>query len=143
MKFDLEATLKALGWSLGLVAVFSAVLALFGVQLDTVLLSAGSMLGAQALISLAVDVGKWAGVVKDGTAGIWSAVLNLLGLAAISYALITNPAFDFPALDAQLVTIAQFGSLIFGYIVQIAGAKHFHRGYVQGLGVKAFAKSSA
>jgi hypothetical protein len=48
MKFDLENAFKTLGWPLGLITVFSSVLLLFGVQLDTVLAIAGSMLGAKA-----------------------------------------------------------------------------------------------
>lgn len=102
MKFDLENALKTLGWPLGLTAVFSSVL-LFGVQLDTVLAIAGSMFGAQALISLLIDVLKCASVIRDGNAGKWPTALNLLRLAGIAVALGFNPAFDFPRLDAQLV----------------------------------------
>lgn len=138
MKFDLEKTLKTLGWPLGLTAVFSSVLLLFGVQLDTVLTIAGSMLGAQALITLLIDVLKFVGAIKDDAAGIWSAVLNLIGLAGIAVALGLNPSFDFPKLDAQFVIIAQFGSLIFGYIVQIAGTMHIHKFFTRGLGIWRF-----
>lgn len=42
MKFDLENSLKTLGWPLGLITVFSSVLLLFGVQLDAVLANAGA-----------------------------------------------------------------------------------------------------
>ncbi len=138
MKFDLENTLKTLGWPLGLIAVFSSVLLLFGMQLDTVLTIAGSMLGAQALISLLIDVLKYAGAVRDGNAGKWSAGLNLLGLAGIAIALGLNPNFNFPKLDAQFVIIAQFGTLLFGYIVQIAGTYNVHKFVTQGLGVQRF-----
>jgi hypothetical protein len=67
MKFYLENAPKTLGWPLGLIAVFSSV------QLDMVLAIAGSMLGAQALISLFVDVHKQVGVISEGNAGKWSA----------------------------------------------------------------------
>ncbi|MDL1909717.1 hypothetical protein FBQ81_03335 [Chloroflexi bacterium CFX6] len=143
MKFNLESILKALGWTLGLVVVFSAVLSLFGVQLDIVLAIAGSMLGAQALIGLLVDVLKWAGVIGDGNAGKWSAGLNLVGLAGIAVALGLYPNFDFPRLDAQLIIIAQFGSLIFGYIVQVAGTKHVHRALIRGFGLAVFSHTRA
>ena len=142
MKIDLESILKTLGLPLGLVAVFSAVLALFGVPLATVLTIAASMIGAQALISLLIDVLKWAGVVSDGSAGIWSAVLNLIGLAGIAIALVLYPTLDFPALDAQLVVIAQFASLIFAYIVQVVGTKRMHQFMVRGLGVTTFSAST-
>lgn len=142
MKIDLESLFKTLGLNLGLVAVFSAVLALFGVDLQTVLTIAGSMVGIQLLISLAVNVLKWAGVVDDGTSGKWSAALNLAGLAVIAVTLGINPAFDFAKLDSQLVDIAKFLTLIFGYIVQMAGTKYMHQSVTQGLGVKSFSHSS-
>lgn len=143
MKINLEALLKSLGWPIGLTAVFAAVLALFGIELDVVLVIAGSMLGAQALISLLVDVLKWAGVVKDGSAGVWSAAFHLLGLCGVSYGLYVNPAFDFQALDAQLLIIFNFVSLVFGAIVQVAGSKRFHQALVNGLGLRVFSKSNA
>jgi hypothetical protein len=142
MKFNLENALVALGWNLGLIAVFSAVLSLFGVDLEVVLAIAGAMIGLQLLIGLGVDVLKWAGVIKDGTAGKWSAALNLLGLAFIAVTLAVNPLFDFAALDAQLVDIAKFLTLIFGYIVQIAGTKRVHQFNAYGLGVKVFSNKA-
>lgn len=138
MKLDLESILKTLGWPLGLTAVFSSVLLFFGVQLDQVLIIAYSMIGAQALISLLIDVLKYVGTVNDGTAGKWSAVLNLIGLAGIAIALGLNPSFDFPKLDAQLLVVAQFGSLIFAYIIQIAGTLHVHKFFTRGLGIWRF-----
>lgn len=142
MKVDLNEILKTLGWSLGLVAVFSSVLSLFGVSLDQVLAIAGAMVGAQALISLAVDVLKWAGVIANGSAGKWSAAFNLIGLAGIAVGLGLYPSFDFPKLDASFVVIAQFASLLFGYIVQVVGTKRVHQFTVRGLGVRAFSHAS-
>lgn len=138
MKINLEGLLKAFSLPVGLVAVFSAVLGLFGVELDTVTQIGGAMLGGQALIGLLVDVLKWAGVVGDGKAGVWSAGLNLLGVVAIAVGLGINPGYDFPGLDAQVAIIVNFGTLVFGYIVQVVGTKYVHRGYVDGLGVRAF-----
>lgn len=138
MKFDLEKTLKTLGLPFGLVAVFGSVLFLFGVQLDTVLTIAYNMVGAQMLIALVIDVLKRTGAIDDGSAGKWSAVLNLLGLAGIAVGLGFNPGFDFPKLDASLVIIAQFSSLVFSFIVQIIGTKQIHQFYVRGLGISAF-----
>lgn len=142
MKFDLENALKTLGWPLGLIAVFSSVLLLFGVHLDLGLVVAGSMFGLQALISLLIDVFKYVGVIRDGSAGKWSAGLNLLGLAGIAVALGLYPNFDFPRLDAQLVIIAQFGSLLFGYIVQIAGTYNVHKFVTRGLGIQRFSATA-
>lgn len=138
MKLDLETIFKTLGWPVGLTAVFAAVLGLFGVSLEQVLTIGVTMIGAQLLISVAVDVLKWAGVIADGNAGKWSAALNLVGLAGIAVALGLYPEFDFPKLDAQFVVIAQFAALVFGYIVQVVGAKRMHQFTVRGLGVQAF-----
>lgn len=138
MKIDLEKLLSALGLNVGLIGVFVAVLAMFGVDLNLVLVIAGSMVGLQMLISLCINVLKWAGVLTDGVAGYWSAVLNLVGLTIIAVTLSINPAFDFAKLDVALVDIARFGALVFGYIVQIAGTKFVHIAATYGLGVRQF-----
>lgn len=141
MKLNLEDILKGLGWPLGLVAVFSAVMALFGVALDTALIIAAAMFGAQALISVLIDILKWAGAIVEGDAGKWSAVLNLLGICGIAVALGLYPDFDFPALDGQLMVVAQFISLIFGYIVQMVSTKRMHQFWAYGLGIRAFSNT--
>ena len=61
----LESTLKSLGLPVGLVALFAAVLGLFGVELEVILNIAYGMVGAYALVSVLVDVLKWAGVVPE------------------------------------------------------------------------------
>ena len=141
MKVDLESVLKTLGLPVGLVAVFAAVLALFGVELGVVLAIAGSMFGLQAAFGLLVDVLKWAGVITDGTAGAWSAAFNLLGLAGIAVLLGFYPTFNFATVDTQILDVVKVLGLVFGYIVQVAGTKGIHRFVVDGLGVRAFSKS--
>jgi len=141
MKVDLESALKSLGLPFGLVAVCAAVLALFGVALEVVVNVASSMVGLQVLIGLLIDVLKWAGVVKDGTAGQWSAALNLLGLAGIAVALGISPAFDFGTLDARFIVVGQFAALLFAYVVQVVGTKSVHSLLVEGLGIRAFSHS--
>ncbi len=143
MKIDLEVLLKSLGLNVVWIAVFAAVLNLFGVDLNTVIGIAVTMIGLQLLISLAVNVLKWAGVVNDGTAGKWSAALNLCGLGLIAYLLASNPAFDFAKLDAQFVDIAKFLNLLFGFVVQVAGTKYWHQSMTYGLGVTAFKARAA
>lgn len=138
MKIDLSKILTTLGWSLGLIAVFSTVLSLFGVSLDVVLTIAGSMVGLQLLIAFGIDVLKWAGAVTDGTSGVWSAALNLVGVGGIALVLILKPTFDFPAFDAQLVIIVKFLVLAFGFIVQVTNTKLIHTAVTRGFGVKAF-----
>lgn len=138
MKIDIEKLFVTLGLNVGLIAVLSAVLLFFGVKLEVVLAIAEGMVGLQLIISLCVNVLKWAGVITDGTAGVWSAALNAVGLAVIAATLAFNPAFDFTKLDAQLIDIARFGALIFGYLVQVAGTKYMHQAVTYGLGVKKF-----
>lgn len=143
MKIDLEVLLKSLGLNVAWIAVFAAVLKLFGVDLDTVLGIAATMVGLQLLISLGINVLKWAGVVTSGTSGYWSAGLNFLGLGLIAYLLASNPAFDFVTLDAQFVDIARFLNLFFGFVVQVAGTKYWHQSMLYGLGVSAFKARAA
>ncbi len=143
MKIDLKTLFTKLGLNIGLIAVLVAVLSLFGVSLDVVLTIVESMVGLQLLIMLTINVLKWAGAVNDGTAGKWSAALNLVGIGIIATILGLNPSFDFSSLDAQLVDIAKFLTLLFGYIVQIAGTKYFHQTVTQGLGVNMFSNTRA
>lgn len=143
MKIDLEVLPKSIGLNAAWIAVFAAVLKLFGVDLDTVLGIAATMVGLQLLISLAINVLKWAGVVNDGTAGKWSAVLNLCGLGLIAYLLASSPAFDFASLDAQFVDIARFLNLLLGFVVQVAGTKYWHQSMTYGLGVRVFKARAA
>ena len=138
MKLNLEQIFINLVLPLGLIAVFATVLSLFGVSLDMVQTIAASMIGAELLISLTVNVLKWAGVVTDGTAGKWSAALSLGFISFIAVTLIFNPLFDFTKLDADLVVVAKFLTLVFSYVVQIANTKFLHKFTAYGLGVKAF-----
>lgn len=141
MKIDLEKLFSTLGLNVGLIVVFAAVLKYFGVDLDMVVSIASGMVGLQLIISLCINGLKWAGAINDNTAGVWSAFFNLAGIAVIAITLAVNPAFDFAALDVQLVDIARFGALLFGYFVQIAGTKFLHQAVTYGLGVKAFSNA--
>lgn len=138
MKFDIENLFKTLGLPVGLTAVFGAILALFGVSLDSVLEVAGSMIGLWAVISLVVNLLKLVGVVDPGTSGKWSAALNLLAVVGIAALLAADPAFDFPALDGNLQIVAQFGMLVLGYVTNMLGAQAVHRVQVRSLGIRAF-----
>jgi hypothetical protein len=135
MKLSLEEILKSLGWTVLLIGVFSAVLAVFGVDLNVVLAIAATMFGVEALISVLIDIGKWSGLVLPDTAGQWSAALNLVGIAGIAVTLYISPTFDFAAIDAQFQTLAGFVALIFGYVVQISTSKLTHQLTAKGLGL--------
>ena len=134
----LETIWKNLGLPLLLTGVFSAVLALFGVELAQVLVIAGSMLGLQLLISVAIDLLKGSGLVGYGYAGWWSGFLNLFALFGISVLIGLYPDFDFPAVDAQLMDIARFAGLLLTYVIQVKGTQSLHYFNTVTLGVKAF-----
>ena len=138
MSIDLKVILKELGWPVGLIAVLSAVLLLFGVSLDNVRTVAGSLVGLWACVALIVNVLKTTGVVNPGTAGKWSALFNLAAIIGIAVLLAVNPAFNFPALDGQLQVIAQFGMLLLAYVTNIVGSKSVHNILVRGVGIRAF-----
>lgn len=140
MKLSLEEILKSLGWSVLLIGVFSAVLTLFGVDLNVVTAIALTMVGVEAFISVLIDIGKWTGLVLPDTAGQWSAALNLIGIAGIAITLYVSPTFDFAVIDAQFQTLAGFVALIFGYVVQISTTKLTHQLTARGLGLGTFAK---
>lgn len=138
MNIDLGKLFQTLGLPAALVAVLAAILTVFGLDLGQVIAIASSMVGLWALLSLAVNILKVAGVVDPGTAGKWNAAFNLLAIVAIAYILGSNPAFDFTALDASLQIIAQFGALLLTYLINVMGAKALHAIQVKGLGVRAF-----
>ncbi len=143
MKIDIVKTLKELGLPIGLVALFAAVLGLFGVELDTILLIVEGLVGVFALIALVIDILKWAGVVNDGTAGKWSAVANLVVLVAVTVVFKLYPQFDFGSVDVQIAEFAKVAGIVFAYIIQIVGSRSVHFAMVYGLKVRAFSYSQA
>jgi hypothetical protein len=141
MKIDLPETLRQLGLPIGLVALFAAVLCLFGMSLDNILLIVEGLTGTFALIALLVNVLKWAGVVNDGTAGKWSAVGNLIVLVAVTVAFKLYPLFDISGIDAQIAEFVKVAGIVFAYIIQIVGSRHVHFAMVYGLKIRAFSYS--
>lgn len=143
MKIDLQETLKTLSLPLGLIALFAAILGLFGISLDTILAIVQGLVCTFALVSLLINVLKWAGVIQDGNAGRWSALINLLIVIAVTAVFKLYPAFDFAGLDAALGEFARVAAVVFAYIVQIVGARSMHLFMSRGLGIRAFSYSLA
>jgi hypothetical protein len=141
MKIDLKETLKQLGLPISLVAFFAAVLGLFGVSLDNILLIIEGLVGTFALIALLIDILKWAGVVNDGTAGKWSAAANLVVLIAVTVVFKLYPLFNFGSIDAQIAEFVKVAGIVFAYIIQIVGSRHVHFAMVYGLKMRAFSHS--
>jgi hypothetical protein len=138
MKIDLTQTLKELGLPVGLGVIFAAILGLFGVPLENILLIIEGLAGTSALVALLINVLKWAGVVNDGTAGKWSAVANLAVLVMVTVVYKLYPQFEFSDVDVQLAEFAKVVGIVFAYVVQIVGTKRFHRTLVHGFNVRAF-----
>lgn len=97
-------------------------------NLETILFVVGSLVGFPTLIAFLIDVGKWAGVVTDGTAPKWSAFLNLLLLVSVAVLVNFFPAVVIPGLDEKVAEIVKFATLILGYVYQIFGTKLVHDG---------------
>ena len=138
----LSEILKTLGLPLLLTAVFSALLLLFDISLETVENVFLSMLGLQALIGVLIDFGKYIGLVKADTSGVWNARLNLAGLVIVASISGLYPTFDFLSLDEDLFTFANFAFLALGLIVQATGSKSVHLFVKDTLGIAPVAEPS-
>jgi hypothetical protein len=79
----------------------------------------GSLAGAAALIAVIINLLKTIGVVKDGTAGKWSAGLNLVALVALVLVKVFVPSADIGVLDGLAGQAATALIVILGYLVQI------------------------
>jgi hypothetical protein len=141
MRIDLPQTLKELGLPVGLVALFAAILVLFGIELDTILLIVEGLTGTFALVALLINILKWAGVVNDGTAGKWSAAANLVVLIAVTVVFKLYPQLNLGSIDAQIAEFARVAGIVFAYIIQLIGSKGVHRALTNGLNVRAFSYS--
>lgn len=141
MKVNLEAIGKELGLPAGLVALLSVCLGLMGIDLNTIGMIVSGLVCASALVSLLIDVLKWAGVIRDGNAGVWSAAANLVVFVSVVILLRLYPAFDFASADAQLGEVVKLLALVFGYITQIVAAKNIHAVVSRGLNISAFSFS--
>jgi hypothetical protein len=93
---------------------------------DSLVVQWGTLLGFAALIAVLINILKLAGVVKDDTAHIWSAALNLAGLVALFLAKVFSPDLDVPGLDQQAAEFANVMTVIVAYISQLLSSKLTH-----------------
>ena len=138
MKIDIKETLKQLGLPVGLLALFAAILSLFGVDLDVVLLIIEGLTGTFALIALLINVLKYVGVISDGSAGRWSAAANLVVVISVAIVFKLYPSFDFGSVDGQIAEFAHVAGIVFAYIIQVIGAQRVHMAMTRGLGITSF-----
>lgn len=138
VKIDLKEILGELGLPLGLIALFAAVLGLLGVDLDHILTIVGGLTGTFALIALLINVLKWVGVIKDGSAGKWSAGANLVVVVTVAVVFKLYPSFDFGTVDAHILEFVKVAGIVFAYIIQLVGSKRVHMAMAYGLWIPAF-----
>jgi len=141
MKLDLGTIFKELRLPLALVALFAALLGLFGVSVETILTIVEGLVGTFALIALLVNVLKWAGVVNDGTAGKWSAAANLIVIIAVSVVFKLYPTFDFASVDIQIAEFVRVAGVVFAYVIQVVGSKSTHLAMTRGMRLQAFSNT--
>lgn len=90
---------------------------------ESILLEFVGLLGFAAFVSLLINVLKWAGVVKDGTADKWVAGFNLVGVLALYITRLFVPNFDPLSIDSALAEAAVVGGYIFTFVVMVFGSK--------------------
>jgi hypothetical protein len=142
MQIELEKLLKTFGLPVGLAVVIAAVFGFLGVPIEQAFQLFGVLVGVPFVISFIINILKLLKVVDDGTAGKWSAALNLISIIALAIAMRFYPSFDFPALDAYIYEIGKALAVIVMFILQMIGTQSAHRFYVQGLGIKRFSYST-
>lgn len=142
MQSKLEDLLKALGLPVGLALVIASVAKYLGLDLEQAFQLFAILVGLPFVIGLIVDLLKLVGVVTPGTAGIWSAGLNLVAVIGLAVLLKYAPTSDVQTWDAQLLELAKAVVLIITWITQLFSTKRVHAFYVRGLGIRRFTFSS-
>lgn len=99
--------------------------------LESILAILTALVGWPALVALVIDILKYVGAVNDGTAGKWNLGLNLLGFIAVAVITGRFPDFDIPGFDYVLFEYVKIAAYIFTIVVQVLGARGFHKLYVK------------
>lgn len=92
----------------------------------SIALQIGMLAGVAAAIAALINVGKWAGLVKDGDAGKWSAGLNLVAIAALVVLKLYRPDLDLAQLDVEIGAFASVIGLLLSYLMQIRSSVGAH-----------------
>src|SRR5512136_2973681 len=86
----------------------------------------GSLAGIAALIAVIINLLKAAHLVKDGTAGKWSAALNVIALVVLLSLKIFVPSVATSTIDGFAGQAAQVLLVVLGYLVQIFTSSDVH-----------------
>lgn len=138
MSEKLQELFKAIGLPIGLVAIVVAVAGYMGLPLEQAMQLFGVLVGVPFVVALVIDILKQFGVVDDGTAGKWSAAINLIVILGLAVLLKFMPNFDVASIDAKILELAKAVAVIVVYLIQLFGTKSAHRAYVNGLGIVRF-----
>lgn len=101
---------------------------------DFVMVMFAGLVGFPAFVSVLVNVLKEFGLVKDGDAPKWVAGFNITGLVTLLIIVAVLPQFDVPNLDKSLLGLANFLTLILGFVVQMGTSKFSYK-QIKGLPV--------
>lgn len=91
--------------------------------MDNLIIEVGALVGFSALVSLLVNVLKYFGVVKDGTADKWVAGFNFAGILALFVTRLFIPEFDPIQADGVMAEVAAVGVYILNFVIMIFGSK--------------------
>lgn len=90
-------------------------------QLNDIATQLGALGGFAAIVTLLIEVGKRAGVVKDGQAGSWSLALNIVGAAGLFY--LQQTGGNVGQVDTALGQVAEIGFAVLALVAQIGASK--------------------
>ncbi len=82
-----------------------------------------SLAGVSSLVAVLVQIGKLMKLVKDDTAHIWAASLNLLAFCVLIYFGVFQPQLALSMLDGYAAQIAEVALFVLGFMIQITGSK--------------------
>jgi len=88
--------------------------------------------GFAALVAALVNILKIFGVVKDGQAPAWSAILSLIGFTVFAVLKLFAPQINIPNLDATLKDVADVLLYFLGIALTVGLPGLFHKLYVSG-----------
>lgn len=90
---------------------------------ENVLVEFATLAGFAALVTVIVNVLKFFGVVKDGTADKWVAGFNLVGFIALYVVRHIIPDFNPIPIDSTMGEIALVGGYVLSYVTMLLGSK--------------------
>lgn len=92
-------------------------------MVSQLILQLATLAGFAALVSVLVNVGKFLGIVQDGTADKWVAGANLVGIIGLFILRTYFPGVPVEGVDQTMLEIAEFGGYVMGFVVMIFGSK--------------------